>query len=477
MTFNSVSYLILLALAVVVYWILPERARRFFVFAMSVSFYASWGLVFVWVPLFVAVIVFLVARKMMTNPPHARRWMWIGIVTLLSLLTILKYRGFLFLNLAFAGFTAGISANSWLTKVAFPIGISFYTFEAISYLIDLRQGRVKMPKFLDLCLFFFFWPNVLSGPIVRARELMPQLEFRKAFDAQFVFEGMDRIVWGLVQKNAFANLLGVWVDKGFLPGAAKLPSSVDGWFLAVAFALQIYFDFAGYTNLALGTARLLGIALPENFRQPYHAGTPAEFWTRWHMTLSRWIRDYLFFPINAKWTGKPLVLYSSMILIMALVGLWHGAGWGFIVWGVLHGIYLVIYRMYEGVKNGRPWLMESRSANALWRMITLVAVVVAWVPFRAANLAKADAILAAMFLHLRTGREYSAVFYLLTGFVAVFCVLEPLLIRALGDLDHREDSEAVSPMRVIVRPILYAVGLLLFLIFDSNNAQFIYSQF
>ena len=477
MTFNSVSYLILLTLAVVVFWILPERARRIFVFVASLLFYASWGLAFVWVPLFAAAVVFLVGRQIMKNPVGARRWMWLGIVLTLSLLIVFKYRGFLFSGLIVTGFTQSVSANSWLTKLAFPIGISFYTFEAVSYLIDLRQGRVKMPKFADLCLFFFFWPNVLSGPIVRARELMPQLGFRKVFEAQFVFDGLDRIVWGLVQKNVFADLLGIWVDKGFAPGAVKPMSSVDGWFLAVAFALQIYFDFAGYTNLAIGTARLLGVTLPENFRQPYHASTPVEFWARWHMTLSRWIRDYLFFPVNARWRGKPLGLYSSMILIMALVGLWHGAGWGFIVWGALHGIYLVLYRMYDDLKNERPWLMESRSARALWQVITLLAVVAAWVPFRAATLAKAGKILAAMFLHLRVGRAYSGMFYLLTVFAVLFCVVEPLLIQALQDWDEREDTQSISPVRVIVRPLLYALGLLLFLVFDTNNAQFIYSQF
>jgi D-alanyl-lipoteichoic acid acyltransferase DltB (MBOAT superfamily) len=217
--------------------------------------------------------------------------------------------------------------------------------------------------------------------------------------------------------------------------------------------------------------------LPENFRHPYHAKTPAEFWNGWHMTLSRWIRDYLFFPINAKWTNRPWVLYSSMIGIMALVGLWHGAGWGFIVWGILHGVYLVLFRMYEGVKNVRPALADSRSAAIGGRALTLIAVVVAWVPFRATSLAKAGAMLDAMFWRFRSGREFTEVFYLLTVFVVLFCALEPLLMRALADWDEREEAEGISPMRVLVRPILYALGLLVFLLLDTNNAQFIYSQF
>ena len=477
MTFNSVNYLVLLAVAVAVYWLVPERARRVFVFVVSVLFYASWGLGFVWVPLFVAVLVFLIGQQLAMGSARAKTLAWLGVSMLLTLLVIFKYRGFLFTNLSFVRFSSGLNSNSRLTRIAFPIGISFYTFEAISYLIDLRQGRVKMPKFVDLCLFFFFWPTVLSGPIVRARELMPQLTFRKTFEPRFIFEGMDRIVWGLVQKTVVANLLGIWVDKGFSAGLTKIPSSIDGWFLAIAFALQIYFDFAGYTNMAIGTARLLGVTLPENFRQPYHAGTPPEFWTRWHMTLSRWIRDYLFFPINTKWAGEPLVFYFSMIGIMALVGLWHGAGWGFIMWGVLHGIYLVVYRVYEGLTNARPALAESRLAAIGWRVVTLIAVVAAWVPFRAASLARAGAIVGVMFWRLSAGREYSELFYLFTLLVVLFCAVEPLLMRVLGEWDEGGEAEGISPMRVLVRPILYALGLLLFLLFDINNAQFIYSQF
>ena len=209
---------------------------------------------------------------------------------------------------------------------------------------------------------------------------MPQLQFQKAFEPRFCFDGMDRLIWGLVQKNVVANMLGVWVDRGFAPGATGILSTLDGWALAIAFALQIYFDFAAYTNMALGAAHLLGVTLPENFRQPYHAATPPEFWARWHMTLSRWVRDYLFSPINAKYAGAPLPLYLSLVGVMALVGLWHGAGWGFILWGTMHGTYLVLYRIYESWKNTRPALGNSVIMPAAWRAFTLVAATVAWVP-------------------------------------------------------------------------------------------------
>ena len=477
MTFNSVPYLALLAMAAVVYWMLPPRFRKVFVFVVGVTFYGSWGIAFVWLPLLIAGIVYIVGRQIMRGPVATKSWLRIGISCLLALLIFFKYREFVVTNLNLLGIPIGAGRTSFITSIAFPAGLSFYTFEGIAYLIDLRQGRVKMPSFVDLCLFFFFWPNVLSGPIVRARELMPQLNFEKTFEARFVFGGMDRIIWGLVQKNVVANLLGTWVDRGFLQNGAVIPTTVDGWCLAIAFALQIYFDFAGYSNLAIGTACLLGVTLPENFRQPYHAGTPAEFWTRWHMTLSRWIRDYLFFPINARWKGAPVPLYASLLGVMALVGLWHGAGWGFMVWGMLHGVYLVLYRVYEGWKTARPNWIESFSIRLSWRVLTLVGITVAWVPFRAATLRQAGTILSSMFYRLGSGTMYNYAFYALLIVIIVFCAIEPLLMRKLGELDERSGRNGLSAFRVVGRPIAYLFGILLFLLFDEHNSQFIYSRF
>jgi len=477
MPFNSSLYLVFLVGAVAIFWLLPPGARRMFVLVASLAFYATWGIVFVWLPLLVATLVFFCGKRIQADVVRAKSWAWLGIGCLLALLAIFKYRGFLFANLPF--FTRAIPAHtaSLAASIAFPMGISFYAFEAIGYLIDVRQGRVKMPGFLDLCLFFLFWPNILSGPILRARELVPQLSLRKLFEPRFLFEGFDRVIWGLVQKTVIANVLRIWVDRGFSPTAGGIPPTLDGWFLAIAFGLQIYFDFAGYTNMAIGTARLLGITLPENFRHPYHAATPPDFWARWHMTLSRWIRDYLFFPINAKWHGAPMPLYLSLLCVMALVGLWHGAGWNFILWGTLHGAYLVLYRIYESWKNARLNWGEPRVIAVLWRIGTLLAVLVAWVVFRSADLNRAWEILSAMFYRFGSGSRFAVGCYAYAALLVLFCAVEPFLMRKLGEIEEHSGDEGLSAFRVLGRPIAYLFGLLLFLLFDANNAQFIYSQF
>lgn len=477
MQFNSLPYLAFLVAAVTVYWFLPPRFRRPFVLLASLAFYATWGLIFLMIPVLVAVVVFLVGQRVSADRLKAKHWMRLGVGFLLLLLIFFKYRDFLLNGVNVLLPLLAVRQISFAKSIAFPIGISFYTFEAIGYLVDVRQGRVKPLAFLDLCLFFLFWPNVLSGPIVRARELAPQLKFQKPFEPRFVFEGIDRLIWGLVQKNVIANVFGIWVNKGFHPVSRGALSTVDGWFLAIAFGFQIYFDFAGYTSMAIGAARLLGVTLPENFRQPYHAANPADFWSRWHMTLSRWIRDYLFFPINSRWKGAPLPLYVSLIGVMMAVGLWHGAGWNFILWGFFHGVYLVLYRVFESAKESRPSLGGSAIISGAWRLFTLAAITVAWVPFRSPNLQTTAAVLSSMFLRFSLVTEFNLAFYLLTAGVALFCVIEPLLLEKLSEIEEHAGADGPSLFRIIGRPLAYTLGILLFMLFDEQNAQFIYSQF
>jgi len=437
MLFNSYSYLLLLLPAAILFWALPLSARRWYILSLGLAYYAAWSAPYLPVPLIVALIAFAATRTIARDPAHARRSMWIAIATILALFLSLRI------------FSAP------------PLGLSFFSFAAIALIIDAKQGRIKNARFSQIYSLIMFFPTLMAGPILRFRELAPQLEFKKPFELDMLIRGLDRLILGLVQKNLIANTLAGWVVEGFAPNATRTNSTIDNWALALAFGLQIYFDFAAYSNMAIGVAQLIGVNLPENFRYPYHAANPSDFWNRWHMTLSRWIRDYLFFPVNAKFKGAPLPLYASLIGTMALVGLWHGIGWGFILWGVMHGACLVLYRIGE----------NSRVPAWCWRAFTLIAVMAAWVPFRASTGSQAGAMLSSMFAHWRFGISYGINFYLITALVALYAIAEPYLAGLWSRLEW-------PPAAIYaLRPLLYAFGLLVFLSFDDRSTQFIYFQF
>lgn len=473
MAFNSYSYILLLVPTVAIYWQLPHAWRVHYVIAVSLLYYASWYPAYTPLPVVVCAVTFLCGRRIARGGDDRKRWLKLGIAFGLVVLSVFKYREFLFDT-----FLRPLAVPVGTLGLILPLGISFYVFESISYLLDSHQGRIKKPVFKDVLLFVSFWPHLMAGPIVRFRELLPQFATERRFDARMALRGLDRIVLGLLQKNLLANTVGGLVEEGFLPAAAATNSSIDNWALAVGFGLQIYFDFASYSNMAIGAAHLLGISLPENFRHPYHAATPPEFWSRWHMTLSRWIRDYLFFPINAKYAGAPLPLYVSLIAIMGLVGLWHGAGWGFVVWGLLHGIYLVLYRVWERFSAKRERLATAWPARLGWRVFTVTAVMAAWIPFRAQTLAQSATMLRSMFLRPSFHVSFGVNSYLLIALIGAYALAEPLIGAGLARLDAATTSGVrLIVARHLIPACLYALALFLFLCFDDQDRQFIYFQF
>jgi alginate O-acetyltransferase complex protein AlgI len=476
MQFNSYSYLLILFVAVILFWHLPVYLRRGCVLILSFLFYATWNVYFVLLPMGLCVIAFFSSYNIRNDKYGGRHALWVGIGIIVLILGVFKYGSFFAKNLNAVANWLGLSLPPLDWHIALPLGISFYSFEAISYLLDTRQGRVKSASFTDLSLFLMFWPHLIAGPIVRTRELIPQLQFDKPFKSEYLFSGLDRLLLGLVQKNLVANTIGSWVDDGFLPSAAASNTTIDNWALAIGFGIQIYFDFAAYTNMAIGAAQLIGITLPENFRFPYHAANPVDFWARWHMTLSRWVRDYVFFPLNARLEGDRIHLYVSLVGVMGVVGLWHGAGWGFVLWGLMHGGYLAAYRAFEHWRGEE--LPQPLALRVAWRMITLVAVAAAWVSFRAVSLGQAMTMLKSMFSSFSFSFSYSVNFYLLTLIWSAWIAVEPIfgvLFAKLGEPDKPGFVGCFN--RYLLRPFGYAVFLLLFLIFDDRDRQFIYFQF
>jgi alginate O-acetyltransferase complex protein AlgI len=475
MQFNSYSYLLLLLVVVLLFWNLPVRLRRGYVLILSLLFYATWNVYFLILPVILCAIVFWASSKVQEKGPAGRRALWAGVGAIVAILGVFKYGNFVNENLRSLGNWLGLEPLPLAWHLALPLGISFYSFEAISYLIDTRQGRVKSKSFGDLFLFIMFWPHLIAGPIVRTHELIPQLRFDKPFESRFAFSGLDRLLLGLVQKNLIANTISSWVDDGFLSNAAALNTTIDNWALAVAFGIQIYFDFAGYTNMAIGAAQLIGVTLPENFRFPYHAANPVDFWSRWHMTLSRWVRDYVFFPLNAGFQDDKLRLYVSLVAVMGVVGLWHGAGWGFVLWGLMHGVYLATYRAFE---NWRGGARQPRALQIALRLITLGAVAAAWVPFRAVSLEQAMTMLKSMFGSYSFGFSYSVNFYLMVLIWCAWIALEPIFAKLLAFIGDPDRPGVLGYLNsYLVRPLGYALLLLLFFAFDDRDTQFIYFQF
>lgn len=477
---NSYSYLLFVAIAVCAFWAAPQPARKWLVLGLSLAAYVISEGLHVGIPLAMIAIAWIFNRLMLSGRGGQRTWCAAGVTAIVAILAYFKYRDFAVANLNVLLSVLKVPVLRVEPFRQLPLGISFCAFTAIGFLLDTYQGRIKRESTGNVATFLSFWPTAMAGPILRFRELGAQLNFRRGWETRMLTRGLDRIVWGLVQKNLIANSLEGWVREGFMPQAASVNSSVDNWFLAVAFGLQIYVDFASYSNLAIGVAQLIGVTLPENFRFPYHAKNPADFWSRWHMSLSRWIRDYLFFPLSARFRDAGARYYLSLIGVMALVGLWHGAGWGFVVWGIMHACYLIIYRMWQKFTESRGQaFISTLPVRVFWRAFVLVAAAAAWVPFRADSLQQAARMLHSMFAGFRLGTSYSVNFYLATLLIAAFCAIEPYLSERIVGIDKRWSQQEIlrtaNPM--LIRPLLYAAALFLFVVLDDRDTRFIYFQF
>ena len=284
-------------------------------------------------------------------------------------------------------------------QVLIPVGVSFWTFQAISHHFDIYRGDDTTPSFVEFALYLAFWPTVLAGPVCRVSEMVPQWRERPHEGLDDMVEGVRRIVLGLFLKDVASHLLevGIWpgegVAAGFARGAANW-AGLDVWLLGLGFGLQLFFDFAGYSHIVIGSARLFGIRLRENFDRPYLSSTPAEFWTRWHKSLSSWIHDYVFFPlaaaVRATWWR-----YAALVLSMTLFGAWHGFRATFVLWGAYHGLLLVLHRAMARARRHMGKAVPDAAVTVIGFLLTLAAVMLGWVVFRAEGLPQALSMLAA----------------------------------------------------------------------------------
>ncbi len=311
----------------------------------------------------------------------------------LALLGYYKYANF------FIDSVNSFAGTQWsLGEIILPLGISFFTFTQIAFLVDTYRGEVKEYNFIHYLLFVTYFPHLIAGPVLHHKEMMPQFARQTTYRVNWenIATGLMLFTLGLCKKTLWADPLAAYAD-GIFGGVASgmTPTIYESWAGALAYTLQIYFDFSGYTDMALGIALMFGIRLPINFDSPYQATSIIEFWRRWHMTLSRFLRDYLYIPLGGNRHGR-LRRYLNLFATMLLGGLWHGAGWTFIVWGALHGLYLAINHLWRELLPKRRWL-PVWLGNLSGGLLTFVAVVAAWVVFRASDIAHAAVMLKAMF--------------------------------------------------------------------------------
>ncbi|RFP19490.1 MULTISPECIES: MBOAT family protein [unclassified Duganella] len=381
MLFNSFSFLFLYLPTVVAgYYLLARMRPRWaigWLALASLFFYGYWDLRYL--PLLMTSIVFNYwSAGRMQVALRRRRWLMFALTANLALLAYFKYANF-FMDNVYA--LAGSPARGW--DVVLPIGISFFTFTQIAFLLDCYRGKAGEYRFVHYTLFVSYFPHLIAGPVLHHKEMMPQFERPPGLNAADVAVGLSIFVLGLAKKVLLADPLSTLVGPVFAAGAH--PQLVEAWIGTLGYTFQLYFDFSGYSDMAIGLSRLFGVKLPLNFNSPYQASNIGEFWRRWHMTLSRFLRDYLYVPLG----GNRHHRYRNLMLTMLLGGLWHGAGWTFVVWGGLHGLYLVVYR---------GWLALAGEGPPRWwgRWLTFFAVVAAWAVFRAPDLAGAADVLCAM---------------------------------------------------------------------------------
>ena len=388
MLFNTTQFFIFLAAVLALFYASPHRFRRYILLAASYFFYACWN------PRFIALLLTLTAidytaaiwLQKVAPGPRKKALLILSLSANLGFLGFFKYYNFLAANLALL---LGKPAHSFFLDIVLPLGISFHTFQSMSYVVDVYRGEqqaVRSP--IDYALFICFFPQLVAGPIVRAHTFFRDLFHWQPPSADDVSTGVFLLVLGLTKKMAFADQFAKVANRYFSDVAGN-PGMATAWSGVFAFGLQIYFDFSGYTDMAIGMAKLLGFHFPVNFRRPYLASSITDFWRRWHISLSTWLRDYLYIPLGGNRHGQWMT-YRNLAITMLLGGLWHGASWNFVIWGGYHGALLSVERAFPS-RGGRAWLYPLKA------ILTFGLVLISWVFFRAADLPQSLQILGRMF--------------------------------------------------------------------------------
>jgi D-alanyl-lipoteichoic acid acyltransferase DltB (MBOAT superfamily) len=472
--FQSLDYCVFLVAVLATYWLLPRRPQNLLLLAASYLFYGYVHPWFLLLILFSTAASYACARGIAELPGRRRLFLWTGVAANLALLGFFKYFHFFVDNLVALLQAVGIPAEGPALRVLLPVGISFFTFQAVSYVIDVYRGHFEARRsFLDVALFISFFPQLVAGPIERARHLLPQFEQERTFDGRRGLDGLMLLVWGFFKKLVIADNVAVIANKIFALQDVPFPLLWAGVF---AFAIQILADFSAYTDIARGTGKLFGINLIENFRHPYLAPNPAEFWRRWHISLSTWLRDYVYISLGGNRVTPRREVFNVMATFL-LSGLWHGAAWNFVVWGGYHGLLVVLHhRLGARIAALFRWLPGHRALAVLWMFVLTN---VGWLFFRESDFGRILAGLASS-PSAASGFEWEAgaFFFLLAAWYSVPLWLHAAWDAWAGAWAERAGLETSTAGRLALRT---AVACTLFtsilLLRADAGVDFIYFQF
>jgi alginate O-acetyltransferase complex protein AlgI len=482
MLFNSLNFAIFLPIVFLLYWFVTGKNFKWqnvLLFVVSYFFYACWDWRFMFLLMFSTLLDFFTGLKMQNVKHHNQKrfWFWLSIIINLGFLGIFKYYNFFAQSFADSVAHLGWHVNPWTLKVILPVGISFYTFHGLSYVIDIYYNRIKAEKnFIEYAVFVSFFPLLVAGPIERATHLLPQIKRERSFDYLKAVDGLRQILWGLFKKIVIADNCAEYANMAF--------NNVDdhsGFSLllgALFFTFQIYGDFSGYSDIALGTARLFGIELLQNFSFPYFSRDIAEFWRRWHISLSSWFRDYVYFPLGGS-KGGMLMKVRNTFIIFLVSGFWHGANWTFVFWGALNAFYFLPLLLTNNNRNNLSIVAQGKllpTVKEFFQMtITFMLTVIAWIFFRAENMTHALQII---------GKIFSpSLFSISMPYITQTLRLAPLLaFFILVEWLGREDKFAIEKFGFkwhrFLRWMFYLfIIFLLALFMKTNETPFIYFQF
>lgn len=490
MNFNSLEFLVFFPLVVLLFFLMPHRFRWIVLLAASYFFYMSWSAELIVLILFTTLVSYLASIGIEATQSRTKKklLLTLTLVTCLGVLFFFKYFNFLSDSVTAALRAFTLPVNDLTLELILPVGISFYTFQTLSYVIDIYRGSIKAERhFGYYALFVSFFPQLVAGPIERPGNLIPQLKEKHTPRLDDFSAGCAKMLIGFFKKVVVADLAAVYVNAVY-----NDPSSATGLGVVIAtvlFAFQIYCDFSGYTDIAIGAARVMGIRLMQNFDRPYSAETIREFWGRWHISLSTWFKDYLYFPLGGSRCSKPRHLFN-LFFVFLVSGLWHGAAWTFVIWGALHGIYQVIGVLTKDVRK----MLIARigiSEDAWWvhmlrRLAVFVLVAFAWIFFRANSISDLGVLLSKLFCDWSGSTAYlmgtvnTMGITLVGGLITVLSLVLMRQMDAFGLCDGRDGTECGATPQSTYRAAcifwIVAIAWITILAGDGTSA-FIYFQF